>query len=56
VKLSEGVLVSVIMFEQMDLLVSQNQNLATVGCEHDGFSRRRVLRITRRNEPAFTWA
>ncbi len=30
--------------------------LHTVGCEHHGFSRRRVLSITHRNEPAFTWA
>lgn len=31
-------------------------DLHTVDCDHHGFSRRRVLRITRRNEPAFTWA
>ena len=31
-------------------------DLHTVGREHHGFSRRRVLRITRRNEAAFTWA
>ena len=31
-------------------------DLHTVGREHHGFSRRRVLRITRRNKPAFTWA
>jgi hypothetical protein len=31
-------------------------DLHTVGCELHGFSRRRVLRTTRRNEPAFTRA